>query len=95
MTYTKTLISQIKKHIDKDSDYAVAKALGISPQHMTKYKNGTQFGDDMALKVSEMLGLNPLEVLSNLHLEQCKDEYKPLWEQLRKKAGKVENLILC
>ena len=95
MTYTQKLITELKQKLDVTSDYAIAKALGITGQHMNQYKKGGQFSDDMALKVASLLEKNAVEVLADLHLESCKAEHAPLWEQLKASAANSKNLILC
>ena len=95
MTYTQKLIIELKQKLNVTSDYAVGKALGITGQHMNQYKKGVQFSDDMALKAAALLEKNAVEVLADLHLESCKAEHAPLWEQLKASAADSKNLILC
>jgi len=66
-------IEAVKKKLDLPSDYAAAKALGISRQAISNYRAKTNFLDDaVALRVAEILGISEAEVLLNCHIERSK-----------------------
>lgn len=71
---TTEYFKQVKRRLGIESDYALAKALGISTQMVSKIQAGKHtMGDSTALKVAELLNLNPGIVLADLHAEREKD----------------------
>ena len=79
---TKGYIGEIKQRYKVESDYAVAKLLGCTPQRMNQYKNGHTFGEDTALKVAELLELPPGLVLVCMEVERAKkSEVKTAWTE--------------
>lgn len=65
-------IDKIKTINNIESDYAVAKLLGVSRQRMSNYRNKIRFFDDLtAMKVAELLQINALEVIANVNKERA------------------------
>lgn len=60
------------------SDYELSKALGVSQQTISHYRNrGSAMDTKMAVKVAELLALDPLEVIAAAEIERAeraKDE---------------------
>lgn len=63
------------------SDYALAKALGVSQPTVMGYRSGRRiFDDEVALTISHILGLNPLEVIAAANAERAKTpEMRARW----------------
>ncbi len=66
------------------SDYALAKALGITRQTISGYRNKkTSLHDDVAIRVAELLGIEPGIVLIDMHAERSKTaEIRNVWERV-------------
>lgn len=87
MTYTLTLVNQIKAKLGKDSDYAVCKALGVTGNYMTQWrKRGSQFSNSTALKAAKILGLPPLLVIARINKETCPESERADWESVEELA---------
>lgn len=80
---TTDYLDAIKNRYDLPSDYAIAKMLGIARQRMTAYRAGSEsFSDSTALRVAELLDLDPLEVALSAHAQRAKaPEERALWER--------------
>lgn len=77
-------IERAKKELDA-TDYAIAKRLEIPTSQMTSYKNGRAktLSDETALKLAELLKINPLEILADQAAERSKkNEVKSFWKKL-------------
>lgn len=66
------------------SDYALAKVLGVTKQTVSRYRLGlSQFDDAVALRVAELMSVNPGLVLIDMHAERTKnDEVRSVWEKV-------------
>ena len=88
MKTTREYICAIKLRENIESDYAVAKLLGVSRQSVSQYQLGKASFDDLtAVRAAELLGLNPLEVISAANAERAKSEdarrvWVGLWDKL-------------
>lgn len=69
------------------SDYAAAQILGITRAQVSKYRNGRDFmGDEVALKVAELLALEPGYVAACAHAERAASEgARSMWESVAKR----------
>jgi len=74
-------LAACKTRLGIESDYALAKALGISQQAVSSYRAGnSKINDDVALTVAEILGINPLQVIAAANAERAKtEEQKARW----------------
>lgn len=72
------------------SDYALAKALKVSQPTISGYRAGrSRIDDDVALKLANLIGRNPLEVIAVANAERAKTpEMRALWEGLVSKVAK-------
>ncbi len=66
------------------SDYALAKALGVTKQTVSRYRSGIGlFDDHVALRAAELLGIDPGIVLLDIYAERTKnDEVRNVWERI-------------
>ena len=89
-------LSACKKALGIESDYALAKALGVSQTGISNYRTGrSRMDDDVALKVAEILHLHPMQVIAAANAERAKtDEQKARWTGLMEKfSGSFHNLL--
>ena len=90
MNATKYYIELLRSHTTKNSDYAIAKLLNVSRSTMTKYKQGrSSIDSDQALKVGQILGINPLVIVAECKANNSKNidnmqHWKRLAEALKK-----------
>lgn len=69
-------IDRVKSARDLESDYKVAKALGITRSAVSHYRIGTRqtLDEDTALKVAEALGVDPAGIIIDQVAERSKSE---------------------
>jgi plasmid maintenance system antidote protein VapI len=74
----------LKSKLGITSDYALAKAIGISKQAVSRYyTKGGSFDDDVAVKVAALLGKHPGLVMLDMHRERAtNDKTRDLWEEI-------------
>jgi predicted transcriptional regulator len=84
---TMELLEAVKVRRGIVSDYALAKALGITQAAVSSYRTGnSKISDDVALTVAEILQLHPLQVIAAANAERAKTpEQKARWEGLMEK----------
>lgn len=91
-------LKQAKRRLGIESDYALAPHLGVTRSSMSKLANGkTTMSDETALKMAEILGIQPAIVLADMHAEREKNpELQAVWRGLVDKlALGFEVLISC
>ncbi|WP_250479029.1 MULTISPECIES: DUF3693 domain-containing protein [unclassified Caballeronia] len=78
-----------KTELDLPSDYALAKALGVTPSTISKYRLGRSAPDDLVCaRIAEILSLEPMEVIAAVHYERSTDERaRELWSSIWGKAA--------
>ena len=81
MKTTLEFIADLKKKTGLESDYAIAKLLGVTRNALSLYRTGKGFmGDEVALKVADLLGLEGGYVLACIAAERSKNErVKKAW----------------
>lgn len=74
-------LNATKAQLGIQSDYALAAELGVTRSAISKLQQGgVSFGDDVALKIADILGRNPLEVIAAANSERAKDpEMRKRW----------------
>uniref|UniRef100_UPI0035B00B8C helix-turn-helix domain-containing protein n=1 Tax=Hylemonella sp. TaxID=2066020 RepID=UPI0035B00B8C len=82
-------IDRVKVSRGFESDYRVAKELGLSKQAVSDYRKKTSTMDEgTALKVAEALGLDPAAVIIDQLAERSKDQgLRTALQQVAAKAG--------
>jgi transcriptional regulator with XRE-family HTH domain len=77
-------LAACKRRLGIESDYALAKALGISHSAICGYRAGrSRIDDEVALSIAQILRLNPLEVIAQANAERAKTpEARARWEGL-------------
>lgn len=88
MKSTVEYLDAVKIRLDLPSDYAAAKALGVTRAAVSKYRLGhASFDDTTALRVAEILEIQPFEVIAAANVERARDtETRSLWERAWGKA---------
>ena len=91
MKTTIEFLDELKARKGGISDYAVAKILGVTQQTISKYRVGKDYlGDSTAIRVAELLEINPAIVVSAVHAERSKSEQeKAVWREIFEKLGGV------
>jgi len=76
-----------KTRLGIESDYALAKALKVTQSTVSSYRIGrSRIDDEVALTVSEILGLNPMQVIAAANAERAKTpEAKARWTGIMEK----------
>ncbi|WP_322005247.1 helix-turn-helix domain-containing protein [Paraburkholderia tropica] len=92
MKSTTQYLDELKDHLGVESDYALAKALGMTRAAVSKYRTGYSMPDDLACaKIADLLGCDPMEVIAAINYQRAKnDEARALWEGI---WGKVVGAI--
>lgn len=89
-------LAACKARLGIESDYALAKALGVTQQAVSSYRAGnSKINDDVALRVAEILQLHPLQVIAAANAERAKtDEQKARWMGVMEKfSTSFRNLL--
>ena len=94
-------IDRIKSEKDLPSDYAAAKALGLSRFTVSGYRQrpDATLDENIALKVAQVLEINPALVLADQAMERAKNEdarsaWSAILERLGGMAGGASTAIL-
>ncbi|WP_438392346.1 Cro/Cl family transcriptional regulator [Caballeronia sp. DA-9] len=88
MKTTVDYLDAVKKRLNLPSDYAIAKALHVTRAAVSSYRVGrTSFDNLTALRVAEILDVQPFEVIAAANVERARDdETRSLWEHAWGKA---------
>jgi len=91
----KTIISYIDDLKEKyGSDYKNAQMLGISKEAVSQIRKRGTIGDETALKIAELLEIDPSEILIAAAMARSTGEVKTAWENVGKKAGIAATIVL-
>jgi transcriptional regulator with XRE-family HTH domain len=82
MRTTVDYLDALKAKLGLPSDYAAAKLLGVTRSAASRYRTGVStFDDEVAVRVAELLEINPLEVIFALRAERAANEdARTRWE---------------
>lgn len=89
MKTTVEFLDAIKARYNLPSDYALAPYLGVTRSSVSRLRNKQDFlGDSTALRVAELLDLDPGVVAAAAHAERARQPAeKAMWEDVWKKLG--------
>lgn len=88
MRYLQSYIDELKEKLHLESDYAVAKLLGIERQTMTKIKQGEVLGAEKCTRIANALKRDPMEIIATAMAQKEKNkELKAIWIKLAKEKG--------
>jgi len=84
MKKTTDYIEEAKIKLDIQSDYGLAKWLGITDSAISHYKTGKRTIDDYtAARIAEALEIDPMEVIAAANAEREKDEKRrEFWRKI-------------
>lgn len=101
MKTTAEYLDAVKAALNLPSDYALAKHWGVSKQDVSEYRSGKRtLGEERAIAVAKILGINPAEPLIASHAERAKtDAAREVWTALfdrisEKFSASFRNLLL-
>lgn len=88
MKTTVQYLDAVRKRLNLPSDYAAAKALGVTRAAVSAYRNGNSvFNELVAIRAAEILDIDPLEVISACKAESAPDaRVRKVWENAWGKA---------
>lgn len=77
MNYINNLIDQARTRANLPSDYALAKAIGISQSNVTGWRKGKRHpSDEEAVQLATLAGLEEMQVIAAIHYECATTEKK-------------------
>lgn len=90
MDTTKLLIERTKAAIGAETDYRLAKVLGVSHTTLIHWRTGASRPDDLAVQqMSALIGCDPARVVAFIHADRARDpETRALWLRI---AAKLAN----
>ena len=78
MQNTVTLLDEAKKKAGISSDYALANSLGVSRQLLSNWRHNRDLPNTLgAVKLAEVLGRNPIEVIAEIEIERAERMSRP------------------
>ncbi|MFZ6748054.1 DUF3693 domain-containing protein [Undibacterium sp. Ren11W] len=95
---TMDYLKQAKICLGIESDYALAKEIGMSRSNISSLTNGkTTMGDATALSIAKIIKKEPAIVLAEMHAEREKDPaLKAVWLSVMEKFSTgFKTLTLC
>jgi plasmid maintenance system antidote protein VapI len=94
---TKEYLDRLKKELGVESDYALHKALGITRSAISKLMHGGgTLSDESAIKVAELLGIPPGQVIIDMHIERSKaPEIRAAWFGIMEKFSTSFNSLIA
>lgn len=83
---TTDLIDAVKEAKGIQSDYGLAKRLGVLPQTISNYRHGrTQMADEIAVAMAAMADRAPAPILAQLAADRAKSpEVAKIWREASK-----------
>ena len=80
-------LQAVKTRLNITSDYALAKALGITQSTISGYRAGrSRIDDDVALTIADILNVHPLQVIAAANAERAKTpEQRERWSGVMEK----------
>jgi len=83
MKTTRQYLDEAKEKLGLNSNYKMARWLGVTDTAMSQYKTGIRTIDDYtAVKIAEALGVAPLEIIAVANMEREKtDEKRDFWRR--------------
>lgn len=84
MLSTLDLLDRAKSATGGASDYRIAQLLGVTRGAVSNYRNGVTVPENpIAMRLADLCGLDPVEVVASVNLERAKSETdRELWEMI-------------
>lgn len=90
MTLTQQLLAAVKRKQGIKSDYGLHKFFQVSKQQISAYMGGVSMGDDMAVRVADVLDLDRAAVLAAMAAERAKsDDARKAWRDAVRRLGGI------
>lgn len=91
-------LDAVKAAYSLETDYQLAKKLAVNTSRISTYRTRPgAMEDDLAIKISYLLDLNPLTVLADTHIERelkrGNNSLVIFWEEV-KRSGKMDVKVL-
>jgi transcriptional regulator with XRE-family HTH domain len=86
--------AKVKLHVQ--SDYALAKALGISREYISQFRLGKRpLSDEISIKLAKILQISPLAPIALANAERAKNpEIQAAWNALLEKISTGFNALI-
>lgn len=96
MNTIKKMLDEVKKAINVESDYALAKALDINKARISAYYAGKEVPNEIAcLRIAKALGKDYAEISAAVRIEAEKDEKRrEEWRKYYKSIGGIAAAIM-
>lgn len=97
MNATQKYLDQVAAKHHGASDYRIAQLMEESRQRISSYRTGaTNFDNKAALKVAELLGIDPLQIIAEVEKDRAKsDSDRDFWGGQLRRMGVAAGLGLC
>lgn len=88
---TNVLLDEVRAAKGLESDYALAKLMGVEPQTISNYRRErTQLSDEMALRVARILGRSTALTLVQIAAERAKSpDVAQAWREAAKLLARL------
>lgn len=92
MLNTLDWLSAAKTTLGVASDYALAKQLHVAKQTIGNYRtHKSELDDSMALRVAEILGVNPAVIVASAYHARAKtDAQRKVWQDMYQAVGGLQ-----
>jgi plasmid maintenance system antidote protein VapI len=89
---TNTLLDEVRKALSVESDYALAKRLGVRQQTITSYRSGrTQMTEEISIRVAGIVGRSPALLFMQIAAERAKNpNVAGVWREAAKVFAQYE-----
>ncbi|MEW6258025.1 MAG: DUF3693 domain-containing protein [Pseudomonadota bacterium] len=96
MRTTRDFLDALKARYDVHSDYALVRITGFSKQRISRYRLKEDFlGDESALRVAELLDLDPGYVMACAHAERAgSEQIRRVWERIGERLAQAACLAV-
>lgn len=86
----------LKRRLGIESDYALAKALCVTKQTVSRYAQGKgYFDDEVAIRAARILEIDPMNIIVATHVERARTpEEQEVWRAILEKISKSFNDLL-
>lgn len=92
----KTIIEYLDDLKEKNgSDYKTAKLMKTNQTTITTIRNRNQCGDETAIKIADLLGINRNEVLIAAAIARSEGEVKKSWENISRLSGIAATVLIA
>jgi len=92
----KTIIDYLDDLKEKTgSDYKIAKLMKTNQSTISNIRTRSQCGDETAIKIADLLGIDRNEVLIAAAIARSHGEVKKSWENISKLSGLAASVVIA